>query len=238
MRFADALGFAIPINRAKRIVPELIASGRVTRGYLGVQIADAKEYADADELPADGLGAYVLFVAPGAPAERHGIQVYDLIRKVNGAPVASATDLQQKISDIAPGQSASLEIWRNGATQELSVNLEAYPEDTDTAILGPQYFGIRVETLSPDAIESLGLPPVTQGVIISTISPDSPADQAGLRPNDVILEVAKKAITAPDGFGAAMDAATSSGKAVLLRVIRPGVSVPMVVKLLPGNASE
>ena len=109
---AESIGFAIPIDTAKEIVPELIAEGKITRGYLGVEIRDADEFAKSLGMP-DEQGAYVERVLTDTPAERDGLAVYDVIRKVNGEVVKDSTDLQYKIAHFAPGEKVTLELWRD-----------------------------------------------------------------------------------------------------------------------------
>jgi serine protease Do len=119
---ANSLGFAIPVNTAKAIVPELIAKGKVSRGYLGVQIMDASEFAGSLGLP-DDKGAFIKEVQPGTPAERAKLQTYDVIRKVNGKEIGNAQELVSTVSSIPPGEPAQLEIWRDEELIEVSVVL-------------------------------------------------------------------------------------------------------------------
>lgn len=218
---AEALGFAIPINTAKEIIPVLIAEGKVTRGFLGVDIDDARTYAEADDLP-DEAGAYVLRVLPDTPAERAGLQVYDVIRRVNGSPVQGAVDLQYKISALQPGQTAQLEVWRNGGAVEVVVHLEEFPQEYAEAPKGKAVLGLRVERVTSDIIEGLGLEPGTKGVLVVGVEPNSAAYDAGLQEYDVIMEIAKAPVTSPEEFQKTLADHAIPGKPILVRLVRRG----------------
>jgi serine protease Do len=122
---ANALGFAIPVNTAKQVIPTLIGKGKITRGFLGVGITDVREFIDAVGLP-DSKGAFVKTVQPGGAAEQAGIKPYDVIRKVDGTEVANSTSLIQLISNVQPGHTAKLEIWRDKKATEIEVKVGEY----------------------------------------------------------------------------------------------------------------
>ena len=126
---ADSLGFAIPVNTAKRIVPALIAHGRISRGRLGVQVRElSKEMQRARDLPFS-TGAVVLAVEESAPAEGAGIRADDIIRKVNEIEIRDDTHLRNAIRDIPAGQVVTIEVFRAGATVRLDATLaEDAPE--------------------------------------------------------------------------------------------------------------
>ncbi len=237
---AESLGFAIPINMAKeRIVPELISAGKVTRGYLGVEIDDVTpEYADAESLP-DRLGAIVANVYPQTPAERAGMRTYDIIRTVNGEPVESASDLMSKVACLPPGVAAQVEVWREGNTIPLSVSLDERPEDPQESVLGGLVLGMRVQELSADMAQSLGFSPGIKGAYVDDVEPDSPAYEGDIRPGDVIVEAAKEPINGPDALRSIMKAKALPGKAILVRVARSGRETPFIVALrVPVEAAK
>ena len=219
---ADALGFAIPINTAKKILADLKSEGKVVRGYLGVEIRDAKDFVEVDNLP-DGNGAYVHNVVPDTPADRAGIKLYDVIRKLNGTVVTNANDLVKKISDMQPDETVAVEVWRDGATRELTVHLEAFPDESpQTARLGKQILGLQVSPLNEAISGALGLEPNAKGVVVESVEVGSAAYDADIRENDVIIEVAKKAVEDPQNFRQLVDENAEPGKSLLLRIIRPG----------------
>jgi serine protease Do len=231
VRWADALGFAIPVNTAKDIVNTLISEGKITRGYLGVTIKDASEVADAVQLP-DERGALVETVVGDSPAAKGGVEVYDVIRKVNGEEVASASELQRLISDIAPGETAVLEVWRDGKSVEIRVELEEYPDDEEAAVFGEALLGLRVRRLTADMGSSLGLESGTTGVLVNSVEFGSPADRAGIQQGDVIIEVAKEDVGSPEQFRRVMQENMTPGSAVLVRLLRPGrAAMPIITSI-------
>ncbi len=238
VRFADALGFAIPVNMVHKVVPTLIAEGKVTRGYLGVSIRDAREFREAANLP-DDKGAFVHEVVDGAPAAEAGIKVYDVIRKVNGEPVNNATDLQYRISDMMPGDTALLEVFRDGKTLELSVTLAEFPDDTAVAVLGPSTLGMRIQPLTQEAIGSMGLDEGTKGVIVAQVDPDGIAARSGIIPGDVIIEIAKQPVDSPETFRNIVRQEAQPGRSVLVRLIRQGASMPIILSIkVPETSGE
>jgi serine protease Do len=227
---ASALGFAIPSDTARKIVPVLIAEGKITRGYLGVIIKDASEVAEATSMP-DSNGAFVDGVAPGTPAEKAGVRVYDVIRKVNDQPVTSANDLMAIIGDIPPGQTVQLEIWRDGATVRVPVLLEPFPEDTRVAVLGKDVLGLRVQGLTAPMIEAMGLDPATKGVIVASVEPDSPAEAAGIAVNDILLEVQKEPVETPEQLREQVKTHAQPGRSLLIRVLKSDNPMPTILTL-------
>ncbi len=222
---ANSIGFAVPVNTAKTVVPQLIEQGQVTRGYLGVAIEDAKLYADAAGLP-DSKGAFVKRVQPGTPAEAADIRVYDVIRKVNGEAVADAADLVRKISAFPPGSHVTVQVWRNGAEVDIPVELH----QRDLAVVQPDreqdILGIRVRATTPEIIERLGLDPTVKGVVITDVKSGSPGHDARLAAGDLIIEVAQTPVSTLGEFIAAMQEHAQPGKSVFIRFIRAGSTEP------------
>lgn len=230
---AESLGFAIPVNFAKKIVPVLINEGKVTRGYLGVRIKDADEYAGALNLP-DGKGAFIDGIAPDTPAAKAGLQDYDVVLKVNGEAVDNSADLQNKISDMAPGDTANLDVWRDGEMIQVPVVLEEFPDDTLAASLGRDILGLRVQPLTPAIINELQLDVEsnTTGVVVVDVDPDSPSYDAGIRTGDVVTEIAKQPVTSTDDFRRLMLENAKPGESLLLQILRrAGMSTIVAIKV-------
>ena len=233
---AESLGFAIPINAAKKIIPILIAEGRVTRGYLGVYIDAAEDYADALGLP-DSKGAFVIDVSEDTPAARAGVKPDDVVRKVNGSVVENDSDLKMKISDIEPGETVKLEVWREGASVELDVRLEEFPEDSQ---LAPQpatedILGLRTQPLTDQMRERLGLEADLTGVVVSEVKVSSPADKAGIRVGDIIVRIGKDAVRGMDDFKRLMKEHALPNESVLIRVFRGEVFPTVTVLKVTGD---
>lgn len=233
---AESLGFAIPVNAAKKIIPALISEGKVTRGYLGVYIDAAEDYAEALGLP-DGKGAFVIDVSEGTPAAKAGLKADDIVRKVNGSVVENDSDLKVKISDIGPGEVVKLEVWRDGAATEIDVTLEEFPEES---LLTPRpesedILGLRTQPLTDQIRERLGLAEEVKGVIVGEVEFNSPADKAGIRAGDIVVRVGKEAVENVDDFKRLMKEQAAPGASVLIRLYR-GEEIPTVAVLkVPGD---
>jgi serine protease Do len=228
---ANSIGFAIPINVARRIVPELISEGKVTRGFLGVGIDDAAPYADALSLP-DTTGAFVKEIRPDTPAERADLQTYDVIRKVNGEPVDNASDLVRRISSYQPGSTVVLEVWRDQEAIEVDVELDEWNPGTAQAT-DDQIFGMRLRDLTPAMAERIGLDPDTEGVVITDIEAGSPAEEAELMHGDIITELAQQAVTSSADVERIAREAGEPGKSLLVRYIRGNNEPDITVIRIP-----
>ena len=228
---ANSIGFAIPVNMVKKIVPQLIASGRVSRGWLGVQIVNIDEAADAAEqelsdyieaykLP-DSQGALVRLVTPQGPAEKAGLKPEDVVHKINGTPVASKTDLIKQISDIAPGATVDLEVYREGSVTTVQVLLGEF-KDRETATFGPAILGMFLSELSPRAAEQITRPDLGGRAYVPSIAKDSPAAAAKVVQNDIIMKIAHKDAPNLESVKALIKENARPGKTLLVRVMQPG----------------
>lgn len=231
---ANSLGFAIPVNTAKNVIPQLISEGRVSRGYLGVGIVDADEYAESLGME-DSLGAFVKQVQEDTPAARADLQVYDVIRKVNGQQVLDASDLVRKISDITPGQRAVLEIWRDEKAIEVEVRLDEWQPQAAAAAPARTVMGIEVRALTPEMAERLGVGEADGGVLVTNVEAGSAAEEAGLMQGDVILEVARRSVSSPQEFRDIMNEAAKPGESVLIRFVRQGRTPDITVLRIPAG---
>ena len=216
---ANSLGFAIPVNTAKEIVPVLISEGKITRGFLGVRIRDAGAFAEHLGLP-DKKGACVVSVELDTPAQRAKIQPADVIRKVNGQVVEDSGDLVVKISEQPPGAATMLEVWRNGELVELEVNLDEFDSGVDALRGEENAYGLHVQDLKPELIERLRLEPGVTGVIVTEVDPESPAEEARISPGDVITKVGQREVSDTDGFYEALAGEAVPGQSLLIVLIR------------------
>ena len=230
------IGFAIPSDMVKRVVDQLVASGKVVRGYLGVSAQEiSPQMAVAMGLPTDNPtsdGALVAAVSPGSPAFRAGLQPGDVITKVNGIPVTNPGDLAADIANVDPGQDTSIGYIRNGKASSLSVAVATMPANPEASfqegsaqpaapVPGHASLGLTLAPLTPDARSQLNLPDNANGAVIAGVKPNSPADQAGIQAGDLLVGVGPKDVTSPDDAAAAIDAAKRSGApAVALRIVR------------------
>ncbi|AEQ50826.1 Do family serine endopeptidase [Pelagibacterium halotolerans] len=219
------IAFAIPAALAQNVISQLQETGFVTRGFLGVSLQDLNDdLADALGL-ANANGALVTQPIEGAPAADAGVESGDVIVSVNGQGVSTARELSRVISQQSPGSDVDLGIIRNGDELDITVTLDRLEEDEESAP-APQ---VQEEEAEPETTSSsIGVTVIPnedgEGLVVDSIEADSAAASRGLMPGDVIEQANGGAVSSPDDFEAAIDAARSEGKsAVSLRVSRDGV---------------
>ena len=228
----QGIGFAIPANMARTVMQQIVEHGKVTRAYLGIVPQDvtpaiAKAFGVKDE-----RGALVGDVSPDSPAQRSGLANGDIIREVNGKPVADSNALRMTISMMAPDSDVNLKVLRNGAERDFTVKLgelpttEAAVRNNEQGSSGSSLSGVSVQNLDADTARALKLPPQTRGVVVTNVSPSSDAAEAGLQRGDVIQEVNRKPVTNTSQFEQAL---RSSTEKPLLLVNRNGSTMYLAV---------
>jgi Do/DeqQ family serine protease len=228
----QGIGFAIPITMARSVMEQILKTGKVTRGYLGVMIQEVTpDLAKAFGLPS-AEGALVGDVTPDSPGAKAGLQKGDVITSLNGQRISDYTDLRLRVSQSAPGTAAKLEVLRNGQKRDLTVTLAEYPEKTEAAAESktgesPAMEGVQVEALTSEITQQLNLPAGTRGVVITRVDPDSTAAEAGLDRGDVIQEVNRKPVASVDQFRTAIRSAEN--QPLLMLVNRGGNSRYVVI---------
>jgi serine protease Do len=186
------IGFAIPSNMAKHVMEDLVKTGKVSRGYLGVGIENLDEGLAKQFKVPDSAGALVDDVTAGGPAEKAGIKNGDVIRKLNGQTVSDREQLTAMVTNLNPGTGVTLDILRDGQPMTLKMAVGERPSDLSTHVGGGggvqrgALRGITVENLTPSIRDQLGLPSNVTGVVIAEVDPNSPAGQYGLQEGDVI----------------------------------------------------
>ncbi len=188
----QGIGFAVPINTAKPLVPQLIDHGKVTRGYLGVTIQPVtKDLARALDLE-ENHGALVSDVVPGGPADDGGIESGDVILSFNGDKVEESHDLPAMVANTPVGEEADVRVVRKGKERTLKIHIAELDSNsrqrTGSSRKDKTEWGLQLQNLTPQLSRQLGLENA-EGVLIADVQPDSPADRAGLKRGDVILEV-------------------------------------------------
>jgi serine protease Do len=234
------IGFAIPSNMAKHVMEELVKTGKVSRGYLGVTIAGlTDELAKQFKVP-DTSGALVQDVAPGGPADKAGIKNGDVIRKLDGKVVADASQLTLGVTNLNPGSTATLEVLRDGQSMTLKVTLGERPSNMASlrpggggSIQQGTLRGIQVQNLTAAIRDQLGLPANVNGVVIAQVDPDSPAGQYGLQEGDVIESINRQPVHNVGDFNRL--AANAKGQ-TLLRINRQGSGIYVVIS--PDGGDE
>lgn len=234
------VGFAIPSAQAEKVVEALIANGSIEHGFIGVQIQPMDEQIAGAIGLKEAKGALVSGVKDGSPASDAGIKAGDVITAVNGTPVEDPRAVSRAIADMAPGDKAKIDLWHEGKAQTVDVTIGKLPGDEAAAKPASNgaepanpvaELGLTVDDLTADTVQALGLPEGTQGAVITSVDPNGPAADQGLRAGDVVESVNQIAVTSAADLTGAVSAAQKAGHdAALLLVNRQGerqfVAVP------------
>jgi len=228
------IGFAIPINMAKKVYRQLIKNGKISRGYLGVIIQNlTPDLAESFGLDRKD-GVLISQVMEGTPAAKAGLKVGDVIVELDGRPVKKVGPFRNSIALSAPGSTHTLTVIRKGRRRKITVtlgNLEAAgtaaavpPEETQKKL------GVTVSDLTPEAAQRFGYGK-EKGVVVTAVEPGSPAAAAGLAPGTLILEVNKKPVKSAAEFYKRISASVKKKENILLLVKENGYSRFVVIRL-------
>jgi serine protease Do len=223
------LAFAIPIDVAMNVVKQLQEKGRVTRGRIGVQIQEvSKETADAFGLN-KATGALVNSVEKGGPADKAGVESGDIILKAEGRAVNSSSELPRIITQIRPGTKITLQVWRKGATKDLSVTVAELKEDEQKSArrqapskdkgkdkAKPNRMGLMLSDLNEEQKKELD---IKNGVLIEDITGSA---RGNIQPGDVILAVINK--------GVAIDAKNADQVNALIAKLEKGAAITLLLR--------
>ena len=209
---ASNIGFAVPINQASAILPQLREAGRVSRGYIGVEPRDV----DPDLQRSLGLrtsaGALVQDVRPQSPASRAGLRPYDLVVAIDGAAVAGSDELIQDVASRKPGTQITLQVLRDGRAVNVPVKLAERPavergpaatpdgERPQPSSQRGQALGLMVRDLDAETAGKLRLPEDATGVLVSRVEPMSPAFDADIARNHVLLEINRQPVRSIEDY--------------------------------------
>ncbi len=224
------IGFAIPSCMVEPIMNQLIATGSVAHGFIGVNI----QKMDQELAKAFGLdrieGALIADIIKDSPAEKAGLQRGDIIVKLNQKPIESVPALVNAISFMAPGTKANLTINRNSKIMEIPIVVGTSPEDTPpVAAKKAGFLGIEVQNLTPDLAQQLGYLE-DKGVVIKRVDPGSLAAMAGLRRGDLILSINRKTVSNTEEFSRIASEALKS-KDILFLIKQDGYSKFLALKV-------
>ncbi len=234
------IGFAIPINMAKHVMEDLIKTGKVRRGYLGVEISDlTPDLAKQFHVP-DTAGALVQDITADGPADKAGIKAGDVIRKFNGRTIQGKDDLTELVTETNPGSTVTLEILRDGKPMTIKATLGERPGNLGLSAgvskapsVGPLK-GVTVQNLTPDIRQQLGLPSEVRGVVVTDVDPRSPAAQV-LTQGDIIESINRRPVNNVRDFNRLASEARGQ---VLLRINREGESMFVVISPAEGGDDE
>lgn len=186
----QGIGFAIPVNMAKNIIPMLKEKGKVTRGWIGVSIQPiTPELAQSFELEGE-KGALIADVVKDGPAEKAGIKVGDIILDFNGRAIHEMNELPRLVAGTPVGKKVTIKVLRNGKPLEVPVTIERLKdgEDGDQVGISQERLGMTVRELNKELASKLGIKE-QNGVVITDVKPDSSAGQAGIARGDIIREI-------------------------------------------------
>lgn len=227
----QGIGFALPINTAVKIYNQIIKTGKVTRGSIGITFpnGDDRNY---EFVKASGgtHGIFVSAVEPGGPADKGGIKEGDVITALDGKPISHGEELMDHVADSAVGETMKVTVLRNGKTENLSVVIGDRNKVFASRIGGPTSepseqgegtqvkFGMTVQNLNESLRENLSYKGPA-GVLITQIEPDTFADDAGLQANDIITQINRQPVTSKEEL-VKIQSTLKPGQAVMFRVMR------------------
>jgi serine protease Do len=219
----SGVGFAIPISMAKAVMDQLIATGKVVRGYIGLYIGDVSEPLARSFSYTGHGGALVQDVAPDGPGARAGIEPGDIIVERDGQAIADAAELRNGIAASPPGTKATLKVFRDGKERVVTATLGELPGHTtgggkSTAHEEPARWGLRLTDPSPQLRSQLGLD-AQRGALIADVEQGSAAAEAGLLVGDVVTAVGDRPVRDADTAQRLLRDAKSP---VRLRIVRDG----------------
>lgn len=212
------IGFAIPINMAKDIMNQLIQTGSVTRGYLGIVIQNlTPDLAKSFGLE-DHRGILVAEVSEDSPAEKAGLKQGDVIVEFSGKPVDEVGSFRNRVALKTPGSKEEITVLRDGKRKNFLITIGKLPEEEFASAAQPHSMdklGFSVQTLTPDLAQQFGIQD-KKGVIVTSVTPGSVAAMAGINPGTVIVEVNRKRVNNTDDFKRAVAQTPESGTILLL----------------------
>lgn len=190
----QGIGFAIPVNVAKELLPQL-KKGKVIRGWLGVSIQEVTEEIAQSFKLKEAKGALVAEVIEDSPAEKSGLQRGDIVTSFAGQDIESPNELQRVVANTTPNKRVKVQVIRDGKTKTLTVKVGTMPDELPEPTQGiATDLGLTVQTLTPELAEQFDWSRDEKGVLITTVEPGSAGAEAGLRRGDLIKEINRQAV--------------------------------------------
>lgn len=220
----QGIGFAVPVNMARRVMESLIKEGRMVRGWLGILIQGIDEnLAKALNVPPGG-GILVTDVPENSPAAKAGIKPGDILLEINGRKVQSVAQLRNEIASRAPGAEVKMLISREGKKINIPVVLGELPDQPLKPARQENIFdklGFTLQPLDAQLAAALGLDPDEKGLVVTDISPNSPAYRSSLRIGDLVKEVNRTPVTTIGEFSQIISQ-SKTGDTLLIHLKRQG----------------
>jgi serine protease Do len=231
----QGVGFAVPTSMSKPIYESLIKTGKVVRGYLGIGIQDLNHDLAKSFGIKDSKGALVSDVKEDGPADQGGLKQGDVITSYQGSPVEDAVALQRMVTSTSVGSKVPVKIMRDGREKELTITIGEQHDATKTAKAESgekdyAFAGVAVQDLDKDTAKELGMKGKAQGVVVTSVEPDSGADKAGLMPGDVIREINRQPVKSVKEFEK-VSSAVKKGDNVLILINRRGNALFLSAKV-------
>ncbi|MDO9527795.1 MAG: DegQ family serine endoprotease [Syntrophales bacterium] len=213
----QGIGFAIPINMAKGILTDLKTKGKVVRGWLGVSVQEITEDIAKNLGLKDAKGVLVNDVFKGDPADRAGVKTGDIILEVGGKKIKDTHELLRIVATLSVGKKVELKILSNGKEKVLQIVVAEREKSEKLAKAGEmkEYFGMTVQEITPEIAAHLGLSE-ENGVIVTHVQGESPADDGGVKPQDIILQVNKVKISSMEDYIKAISLKDAKDSCMLL----------------------
>jgi serine protease Do len=218
---------ASPSRNARAIAEQLIRTGRVERGHIEVRLQEITPAIAQALGRSDDKGVLIALVEPGGPAEKAGIRPGDVVTGFNGGLVESGRDLSRAVAAAKSGTRASVSVFRQGRSQDLTVTNGPRPDastgqTSPEAAEGGRRLGLVLAPIPEAARSQLGLEAEASGLLVQQVEPSSPAAGAGLRPGDAILSANNRPVNQPADVANAWAEARRQNRPILLRVSRQG----------------
>jgi serine protease Do len=228
VRGGSGIGFAIPSNMARRVAADLRATGKVTRGWLGVSLQPLNPELATSFGVKEAKGALVADVSTASPAARAGLKAGDVITQFNGKTIDDPSALARAVGTAKPGDTGTFTVWRDRQQTTVEIKLGATPAArtvaarTQSGGADVSGLGITVQPVTPEIAHQLDLRDPS-GVVVTRVDPDGAAGGAGVQRGDVIVEIDRKRVKSVDDFEKLT--AQAGGKQVLMRVQRGGNAI-------------
>jgi serine protease Do len=245
-QIGQGIGFAVPITLAKNLLPQLREKGKVTRGFMGVSVQDlTPDLRQAFALAPEVKGALVQNVVPKGPAAKAGLEPGDVVTTVNGKEVDSSGALTRNVALVQPGQNVNVTVLRKGEKKQFTFKVAQRPDDEARVARGEfdedgggqgqasgegdkaPKLGVNLAPIGAEEARELEVEPGS-GALVREVVPGGPADRAGIRPGDVIVEVNRQPVKAPADIASRIGK-MKDGEMALLRVRRAGTAVYIAV---------